>query len=64
MRAFAMMIVAGAVYMGLVIGSLWGMTTLSPAPAPLLTAEFGESTVLAVETPARLVSGCEPIQMS
>ena len=35
MRAFATMF-AAAVYLVLVIGSLWGMTTLSPRPVPAL----------------------------
>lgn len=64
MRAFATMFAAGAVYLVLVIGSLSGMTTLSPRPVHELTAELGEATVLAVETPASLVAGCAPITMS
>jgi len=63
MRAFATMFVAAAGYI-LVIGSLLGMTTLSPRPTLELTAELGESTVLAVETAPALVAGCEPIRMS
>jgi hypothetical protein len=59
---------AAAVYLVLVIGSLSGMTTLSPRPVPTLTAELGEAIVLAVEAPASLVAGCAasttPITMS
>jgi hypothetical protein len=57
------MFVAGAGYI-LVIGSLLGMTTVSPRPVHELTVELGESTVLAVETAPALVAGCEPITMS
>ncbi|MGH7543748.1 MAG: hypothetical protein ACREK7_07385 [Gemmatimonadota bacterium] len=63
MRAFATMFVAAAGYI-LMIGSLMGMTTISPPPAHVLTAVLGESTVVAVETPPALVAGCEPITMS
>ena len=59
MRAIATTF-AAAVYLVLVIGSLWGMTTLSPRPVPALTAELGEPTVLAIEAPANLVAGCAP----
>jgi hypothetical protein len=57
------MFVAGAGYI-LVIGSLLGMTTVSPRPVHELTVELGESTVLAVETAPALVAGCEPITIS
>lgn len=63
MRAFVTMF-AATVYLVLVIGSLSGMTTLSPRPVHELTAKLGETTVLAVETPASLVAGCAPITMS
>lgn len=63
MRAFATMFAAAAVYV-LVIGSLLGMTTVTPRPIHELTAELGETTVLAVETAPALVNGCEPITMS
>ena len=67
MRAIATTF-AAAVYLVLVIGSLWGMTTLSPRSVPALTAELGEATVLAVEAPANLVAGCaqttQPTTMS
>ena len=62
MRAFAAMFVAAAGYI-LIVGSLLGMTTVAPSPAHVLTAELGESTVLAVETTPALVAGCEPARM-
>ena len=57
------MFFAAAAYV-LVIGSLLGMTTVSPRPTFELTAELGETTVLAVETAPALVAGCGPITMS
>lgn len=62
MRAITTMLAASAVYV-LLIGSLLGMAATSTRPTLELTAELGEATVLAVETPA-LVAGCEPAAIS
>lgn len=62
MRAFATMLAAAAGYI-LVIGVLLGMSTASDRSMFELTAELGETTVIAVESPA-LAAGCEPASIS
>ena len=62
MRAIVTVLAASAGYV-LLIGSLLGMSVNSTSTTPELTAELGETTVLAVETPA-LVAGCEPAAIS
>ncbi|MGH7571845.1 MAG: hypothetical protein ACREMK_08395 [Gemmatimonadota bacterium] len=62
MRAFAALLAAGAGYI-LLIGTLLSMSTASARPTLELTAELGEATVLAVESPT-LVSGCQPAPLS
>ncbi len=62
MRPFAAVFAAAAGYV-LLIGTLLGMSTASARPTIELTAELGEATVLAVESPA-LVTGCSPAPLS
>lgn len=62
MRPLATVITAAAAYV-LLIGVLLGMSTASARPTLELTAELGETTVLAVESPS-LVAGCEPASIS
>ena len=62
MRAFATMLAAAAGYV-LVIGVLLGMSAAFARPTLELTAELGEATVLAVESPS-FVTSCEPAVIS
>ena len=62
MRAFAAMFAAAAGYV-LVIGVLLGMSAAFARPTLELTAELGEATVFAVESPS-FATSCEPAVIS